>query len=139
MDDKKELISSLKIGHLSLLDDIDRMQHFLRSYNAARPLLRDIQAKLFNHFAKQKIDLYDTLSKLVKDNREEFKMVEFLKVNLNDIKVRSLVFFDEFPCDMSTHKAVNFAVRFGEFSQEIIARITVEEKHLIPMLEKLYT
>jgi len=137
MANHSELITNIKFAHISLLDSIDQIKQTIRSYEVTKPKLRNLQEKLFAHFTQQKSDLYDQLTDSLKGDRHKTKMVEFLIVNLKDLKIRTVEFYDLHPADVLDLRPKNFPVDFLDFSGEIMARVKSEEDYLLPYLEEI--
>jgi len=137
MADPQEVIASLKTGHQAIVNCIAEIQPLLRSYLSAKPKLREFHKTLLAHFNLQNAALADRLSAHYVDNREALKMVEFLTVDLKDIKVRYLLFFEQHSGELPDINARSFPKDFMSFAGLLLARIKMEEDYLIPLISKL--
>ena len=68
---------------------------------------------------------------------EDGTLVEFLTLDLKDMKVKALLFFDEFPADLGDVSPKNFPKKFSDFADQVMSRFKVEEGYLMPLFEKL--
>ena len=136
-DAPKILITRLKLSHQMLTDLISQIQLLLRSYNQAKPKLRELYKNLQDHFGIQDTKFYERLSLHFVDDRESAKMLEFLLHDLKDFKIKYLVFYDQHPAEMIGGHPRMFPLEFTEFAKNILSRITMEEDYLFSLLEKL--
>lgn len=127
----------LRLNHKTIEQDVINIEQVLRSYPAVKPLLRLLQEKLFNHFYFLGREWFQDLQKNDFLTREQLKALDSLTQDLKEMKVRALIFFDDFPADMGDVHPINFPKRFMDFSKDILARFRVEENYLIPLLEAI--
>ena len=130
------IIDRLKVSHQSIVDSIDQILPLTRSYVAAKPKIRDMSEKLVHHFGKQDQEFFETLRSCYEGNREAMKMIEFLTVDLKDIKVQYLIFFEKYTGELVDIGSRDFPQKFTEFSRHVLSRIRVEEEQLFPLIEK---
>jgi|SRR3989338_6923642 len=136
-DQPKNLITGFRINHEILTDSISQIQLSLRSYNQAKPKLRELYNNLHNHFARQDPKFYERLALHYIEDRPATKMLEFLMHDLKDFKVRYLIFYDQHSGEMGAGHPRSFSFEFNEFANSILARIKIEVDYLFPLLEKL--
>lgn len=136
-DDPKTLITGIKLSHQMLIDSIAQIQLSLRSYNQAKPKLRDFYKNLQNHFSRQDAALYDRLSLYFIADRQATKMLEFLILDLKEIKIKYLVFYDLHSGEALGGHPRTFPLDFTEFANSILSRIKMEEDYFFPLVEKL--
>ena len=130
-----DLIRQFKVAHQSILVTIDQINQNIRSYSKAKPFIRDLQAKLLAHFERQNDSLFKPLEGFHADHRPSAKMIEFLRYDLKDIKIKLLIFFDRHSGEINDMCNRSFPKDFTEFSQAVIGRIKVEEDFLLPLLK----
>ena len=130
-----ELIKQFKTAHQSILVTIDQINPMTRSYRQAKPFIRDLQTKLLAHFERQNDSLFKPLEEFHAEHRPSAKMIEFLRYDLKDIKIKLLVFFDRHSGEINDIYNRSFPKDFTEFSQAVIGRIKVEEDFLLPLLK----
>ena len=135
--DTKNLLTQLKFGHQAIIFSLDDLQQVVRSYNQAKPKLRALQNTLLDHFSLMKNDLYDFLRAQLQNDSQALKTIEFLDFDIKDIKIKTLVFFDEFPADMGDVHPVNFPKKFSDYTHELAAHLRTERQKLFPLLERL--
>ena len=131
------VIDNLVKGHGILLSTINQMQTCLRSYSAIKPQLQEFEGQVFGHLGQQNKELFEQLSEYFREDRQKLKMIEFLTVNLKDIKIKALTLFDQFPAaDKADRYPGLFPKQFTDFTQELMARIKLEGEYLLPLLEQ---
>lgn len=128
-------LSNIQFSHIALLDSLQDIRFFVRNYQQVKPKLLDLQEKMFRHFNLQPADLYTALNEFNVGRREDLKILEFLDVDLKDLKVKTLVFFDQHRADQLDNKPGNFIADFNAFAAAVTARIKAEEKYLIPLIQ----
>ncbi len=128
-------LESFKESHLAIVEQMDQIHHSIRSYNEAKPKLQILQSILLNHFVIQKQNLYDQLEEAYASDREKSKLIEFLKTDLKDLKIKILLFFDDHPADLSDQKPKHVVQDFDRLASDVLGRIHHEKKYLFPMLE----
>ena len=136
-DQPRNLITGFRLSHEILTDSISQIHQSLRSYNQAKPKLRDLYNNLHNHFARQDPKFYERLVLHYIDDRPATKMLEFLTHDLKDFKIKYLVFYDQHTGEMGGGHPRSFPMEFNEFSASILARVKIEEEYLFPLIEKL--
>lgn len=130
-----DLIYQFKTAHQSIQVTIDQINSSIRSYNQAKPKIRDLHIKLLAHFGKQNDALFNPLAEFYADHRSSAKMIEFLRYDLKDVKVKLLIFFDRHSGEMGDVHHRTFPKDFIEFSKVLTGRIKIEEDFLLPLLE----
>ena len=130
-----DLIKQFKLAHQSILVTIDQINPIIRSYRQAKPFIRDLQAKLLAHFERQNNSLFKPIEEFYADHRPSAKMIEFLRYDLKDIKIKLLIFFDRHSGEIDDICSRSFPKDFTEFSQAVIGRMKVEEDFLLPLLK----
>ena len=90
-----------------------------------------------SHWTQQGEALWERLNTFYADDHRQLKMVEFLIYNLKDLKIKYLVFFEQYSGAWGDLGSRNFSRDFMNFAEEILVRIKIEEDYLLPMLEKL--
>ncbi len=132
-----DYLKILKIGHLSIVDALDGIQPFLRSYSEARPRLRGLHQRLLTFFSREDKDLFDELYRFYKGDKKKTKMIDFLYHDLNDAKIKYLIFFEKHSGEALANHAASFPREFSMFLDDILARFKIEEEYLFPLLEKM--
>jgi predicted flavoprotein YhiN len=128
---------SLKLGHQALVDAIDSIQPFLRSYPQAKPRLREFQQRLLTFFSKQDDIFFHALYQFYKNDRSATKMIDFLVHDLKDLKVQFLIFFEKHSGEALDQHVHTFPKDFMDFAAQILAHIKIEEERLLPLLMKM--
>ena len=137
MNSHEDLISSIKEAHMELVIYIDQIQPLLRAYFQVKPRVRDMHIKLLAHLGRQNEMMFDELRFFYADDRPSLKIVEFLVHDLKDIKIKYLIYMEQHSGELADINAKSFPLDFTHISNEILARIKMEEEYLIPLLEKL--
>jgi len=128
---------NIKIGQEAILLSLQQIQMDVRRYNVVKPVVRKLQEQLFSHFGHQNKEFFNQLREFFKEDQGKEKYIEFLEFNLKEIKVTTLLFYDQFPGGMADIHPVNFPKHFMDFSQELSMRIGFEKEYLFPLLDKL--
>ena len=132
-----DTLSRFRKSHVELLGACEDVAGFARQYEKAKPAIHRLRDILFQHFTLQKSDLFETLRLSDDLNREEARMLESLQVDLRNLKITAIEFFDQYPADMGDIHPVAFPSRFQQFFHDIQARINLEEQYLIPLIRKV--
>ena len=130
------LILRFRTGHRAIKMTLSQIQIVARSYSRAKPLLHELSEVLLAHWGQQHEAFWDRLNIFYVDDRERTKMLEFLTHSLKDLKVRYMVFFDQYTGEWGDVGSRNFVKDFTNFSDEVIARIKIEEEYLFPLIER---
>src|SRR3989338_3687880 len=115
-------------GHRSIRMTLNQIQLVGRYYSQAKPRLRELNQDLLAHWGNQGEALWERLHRLYADDRRQTKMLEFLIHNLKDLKIRFLVFFEQYSDNWGDVRSRNFPRDFTDFSEEIMVRIKIEEE-----------
>ncbi len=144
--DNEVVIAKLKMAHEAIilaLDDIHK--HFpsqrqltVAAYNQVKPYVRHLQESLLGCFQLQKDTLFTHLSSFYSADRENMKMIEFLREDLKNVKIQSLIFFETHPADMGDLGGANFHSDFMNLSDLLAARIKSEQTYLLPLLKSSF-
>jgi hypothetical protein len=126
----------LQQGHRAILPAIDKVQMSVRSYPAARTAFVQLGEVLLAHFGSQDERFFGVLQDFFAQDREALKIIEFLIVDLKDMKIRYLVFDDRYGSPPTGNEAKTFAKDFRELAEAIIVRIRMEEEYLVPLLAR---
>jgi len=126
---------SFRHAHQAIVSAIDQVLLNVRSYTVARPALRELDAQLLAHLGRQDSAFYQHLSECVGDNREQQKMLEFLKHDAAESKVLFLEFFDRYLNEYNMADVKNLPVAFLAFKKAVIERLDAEEEYLLPLFE----
>ncbi len=127
----------LRLGHQSIVDSMDHLRPFLRSYLQAKPHLREFHQRLLTFFSKQDDVFFDVLYRSFQDDRSATKIIDFLVHDLKDLKIQFLIFFEKHSGEALDQSAATFPKDFSDFCASVIARIKTEEERLFPLLEKM--
>ena len=131
-----DVVRTMQMAHHSILETIGQVQLFLRNYPKVKPLIRELHQKLINHFGRQNDSFFAPLKANRSLERNDLKMLEALEVDLKDIKVKLLVFYDQHSGEMDDTNARSFPLDFADLSGFIQGRIKMENDYLFPLLEK---
>lgn len=123
-------------GHHTILQSVDKVQIAARSYSAGRAAFTEFGEVLLAHFRKQDVPFFRALQEFFAEDREALKMIEFLIVDLKDMKVRYLIFDDRYGLYPTGNDARTFAKDFRELADAVIGRIRLEEEYLFPLLDR---
>ena len=131
---QKTLISFQR-AHRSILLSLDRIQGVSRLYSQAKLGVCQLNDHVLNHLSRQDETFYQSLRDFYASHRESLKMLEFLTHDLKDLKIKYLVFSEKHSGAMGDLGARSFIKDFGEFKQDLVERIEMEENYLFPLLD----
>lgn len=130
-------VNSFRLSHEAILDVVSQLQALTRSYFQAKPLLVDLRERLLAYFNRQDQEFYQTLRNFFAEDRPALKILEFLELDLKDVKIQYLIFFEKHSGEMGDVNSRNFVKDFREFSNVLLARVKTEENHLLPLLARM--
>ena len=133
----QDLVQSLTRGQESILLTLSELQGISRSYLQAKPKLRVLREQILNYFGRQDQALMDRLFAQNMENREKIKLLEFLDHDIKAIKIKFLIFSEQYSGDTGDHGRPAFPKDFQEFTREMVARFKIEEEYLFPFLQEL--
>ena len=132
-----EAISRFKMRHQTIVDLLDQIQVLSRSYFQAKPKIRELRERLLAHLSHKDDEFFDHIRLSYKGDRHSVKLIEFLAHDLKDIKIKYLVFFEQYSGELADIGSRNFPGELIRFSREVLGRIKIEEEYLFPLLQKL--
>lgn len=115
--------------HAVLEQLLEDMAPLARSYARVRGLLAEWRLLLEDHWSRQPEGLWQELEK-----RGDTGAAEFLRVDLRDMKIRHLTFFEQYVDAPSPTAARHFPADFAQFRSAVTARIRIEQEYLLPRL-----
>lgn len=128
-----------EIQHEQMLELFDQIKKGQRNYLSVKAQLRELQDKVLEHISLQNTILAEVLQNPVHAGVIDAKLLEFLQIDLRDIKIETLVFFDEHPADMGDVRPGNFSGDFAHYAQRMTERIKTEKEYVLPALKKFST
>lgn len=129
----------LRFGHVAISDGLEQVLINVRSYQKAKPAIRNLELVILSHFRLQTVVLYTELRDFYHEDREKVKLIESLVVDLKGCKINTMMFFDSYPGEsFSRGKDSEFPVRVQHFVTEISERINLEHLYLEPLLDQFY-
>ncbi|GEM_PF-569288 len=130
-------IAQLTASQAIVVDLIARIEDALRSpYSLVKPNIRKIQNGLFSHFGAQDEKFFKELASCYQLDRESVKVIEFLTHDLNELKIKFLIFFDKYTGELADRGSSSFPRDFTQFSAQVLARFKTEEEYLFPLIKK---
>ena len=133
-DDDKIQAAQIRKSHIGLLDILEKIEGQLRQSSLVRPLLRGLEDKLLNHFVLQNEKFYNELALFYANDHNKAKMCEGLKLDLRNLKLATVEFFDQYQVDGAHTNFADFPRSFTVFYHHILSRIKLEEERLLPLL-----
>lgn len=117
---------SLESGHEMILDQIlkcrpaGKLQKNLEQF-------RNLEQIVLTHLSSQSPRFYQALEEHQRNEASRLKILEYLILDLKDLKIKLLAFRDA-P-----------AVKFYEFKNDLTIRVSIEKERLIPLIESIIT
>ncbi len=130
------LKATLQKNHFRLKVDIAGIQSVVRFYQKARKKLYDLSQGLQWHLGQQDESFFAQLQNFYKYDRQPLKLLEFLEHDTKDLRVKYLVFFDQYLEAAGEIAERKFPKEFSAFAQDVLDRIRIEEDYLFPLLNK---
>lgn len=132
----QDIITGFKNGHQAIMSAVSQVRQVVRSYPAARSRLHELNDILMAHLSRQDREFFKRLFDYYEGNRESTKMLEFLSLDVKDLKINYLTFLDKHLGDAGSRRVASFPKDFTDFTQTLMMRIQLEEEYLIPLLER---
>jgi len=143
-DDENNFIMKFRSGHQDIINNLEDLKEETssvnlskKSYGKVKGEIHIFQQTLLSHFEKQNTEFFQKLELFFQNEKQEFKMIEFLKKDLNEMKVEVFTFFEKHPCDMGDINPGSFSRDFSQLAHNLVVRIKIEEEYLFSLLEKL--
>lgn len=115
--------------------DIDELTQCVRSPLQLKRVWPGFQERALGHFQLvDKILCLDNVS-LVFELKGNKKLLESLKVNLKDIKIKLVYLIDAYAQSAINTRTGNFPLEFTNFAQDFLAQLKLERAYLIDFLQ----
>lgn len=124
--DWTKLKDALRSGHSLILHQIDQCK-MDRKFSSVAEQYRNLEQIIIAHTALQTSDFYKSLFNHLNKEKLQVKVLEYLEYDLKVLKIKLLEFI-ETP-----------AKTFTELSNDLSARVTIEQEYLFPLIELLLT
>ncbi len=108
----------------------------IQSYPQAKTWLKILYDALIGYFGKQDQSLLEDLKFRHRDDPHALKMLEFWEVDLKDIKIKIITFFEKYTGEFITKPSGSFRKEFKDIYDAISARFESENSHLRVLLNK---
>jgi len=130
-------INSFRLSHEAILSVVAQIQPLTRSYIVVKPLLVELRERIALYFNRQDKEFYDELRIFFAEERSVIKILDFIELDLKDFKIKFLIFFEKHTGEMGAINSRNFLKEHREFTGAIMARLKLEEDHLLPLVGRI--
>jgi len=137
MSTPAEYLKILGRAHHAVLLSVSQIQSVVRSYSSARALLGGLGEQLLAFLGVEDEEFFRSLRDLLSEDRPALKMLEFLELDLKDLKIKYLVFYDRYTNIPTGNEDRIFLRDYREFSAAIVARVNLESEYLFPLLQRV--
>ncbi|MCB9771265.1 MAG: hypothetical protein H6754_01750 [Candidatus Omnitrophica bacterium] len=131
------VVESFLLRQETVLHALEQLQSLRNNYREARKISGECREKMFYYFRVQDEKFYKSLEDFFAENRPALKMIEFLTLDLKEVKVKTFNFFVKYGVDNPLEQGRNFARDLRVYRQEILHRFRVEESYLLPLLKRM--
>ena len=131
------VVESFLLRQENVLHTLEQLQSVRNNYREARKISGECREKLFYYLRMQDEKFYKSLEDFYGENRPALKMIEFLTVDLKEVKVKTFNFFVKYGVDNPLEQGRNFARDLRVYRQEILQRFRAEESYLLPLLKRM--
>ncbi len=123
----QEVSAQLETSQAELLVDLENVNRLLRSEGSLKGAWATFQNKILHHL--RLVDDIVELSVVQKilEERGNQRILEFLKFNVKDLKVKLLFLMDTYT---PQGKFRNFPFEFSGFAADVLAEINIEKTYL---------
>ncbi len=135
-------IERLKVSHQKIIHSIEGIEQVLQKgnltkvlYIKVKPEVLVFQDVILSHCEQQNFQFFRKLELYFQDKPQDLKMIEFLKKDLNALKVQILTFIEYHPCNMGDLNFHNFPKDFTSLAQNLITRIKIEKDYFLLFME----
>jgi len=120
-----------------IMHSIVELQSLRNNFREARKIIGEPREMIYYYFGRQDEKFYAKLEDFFKKNRPAIKMIEFLRHDLKELKIKTFGFFEQYGFGNPLEQGRNFARDLRWYSQLVIDRFRVEEDYLIPLLKRM--
>ena len=126
------MAQKLELSHSLLIMTMDQIKSMSRDYSSLKPLLFIFTNSLATHLQIQNDGFFQTLKVNQMKEKSDSQMVEFLRMDLNDLRVKLFTFMEEYLKDEWKTPKKNFRRDINELLGDVFKRIEVERSYVIP-------
>jgi hypothetical protein len=124
--------------HQSIINALKKIEESMHSFTHAKACIHELQTHLLQHYMFQDDLFFEQLTLFFSQDDHTIKLLEFIKIDLHDKKVKTLTFFDKHSFDGFHIYPGKFMRDFDEFAKYTMERVRLEQERLLPLLEKLF-
>lgn len=123
--------------HLRIIDCLQKIDDCVHSFSHAKVGIRELQTHLLQHYSSQDDIFFEQLNRFFQQDEHTIKLLEQIKIDLREKKVKTLTFFDRHSFNGTHVHPGKFMRDFDEFARDTMERVKLEKERLLPLLEKL--
>ncbi len=114
-----------------------QLQSLRNNFREARRMIGEPREMIYYYFGRQDEHFYGKLEIFFTDNRPAIKMIEFLKHDLKELKIKTFGFFEQYGYGNPLEQGRNFPRDLRWYMQLVTDRFGVEEDYLVPLLKRM--
>ncbi len=132
-----DLIEAFYRREEMILRSLLRLQALRHNYRAARLLTGECREMMYSYLKRQDNQFYSQMSQFYHDNRSALKMIEFLTVDIKEVRVATFAFFEQYGVGNPLEQGRNFIRDLRGYKQVVLERFRVERDYLMPLLVRM--
>lgn len=133
----KDLVELFHRREEMIVRSLLRLQALRHNYRAARLLTGECREMIYSYLKRQDEQFYATMTEFYRENRSALKMIEFLTVDIKELRVATFAFFEQYGVANPLEQGRNFARDLRGYKQIVLERFRVETDYLLPLLKRM--
>jgi hypothetical protein len=133
----RDLIEAFHRREEMIMRSLLRLQALRHNYRAARLLTGECREMMYSYLKRQDDQFYAQMSQFYHDNRPALKMIEFLTVDIKELRVATFAFFEQYGVANPLEQGRNFIRDLRGYKQVVLERFRVERDYLMPLLVRM--
>ena len=133
----EDLVEAFHRREEMILHSLLRLQALRHNYRAVRLLTGECREMIYSYLKRQDDQFYSRMTEFYGENRSALKMIEFLIVDIKELKVATFAFFEQYGVANPLEQGRNFARDLRGYKQVVSERFRVEGDYLLPLLMRM--
>ncbi|MCB9757754.1 MAG: hypothetical protein H6753_04930 [Candidatus Omnitrophica bacterium] len=133
----EDLLETFHHREEAILHSLLRLQALRHNYRAARLLTGETREMIYSYLKRQDDHFYTMMTEFYRDNRSALKMIEFLTVDIKEVRVATFAFFEQYGVANPLEQGRNFARDLRQYKELMINRFRIERDYLLPLLKRI--
>ena len=120
-----------------IMHSMVRLQSLRTNFREARKIIGEPREMIYYYFGRQDDAFFGQMETFFRDNRPALKMIEFLRHDLKEMKIKTFGFFEQYGFGNPLEQGRHFARDLRWYMQLVVDRFKVEEEYLMPLLKRM--